>query len=371
MPAKTLRIATFNVENLFSRPAAMNHLNHADGQPVLDDFHRLNRLLSAPVFTQPIRQEIEKLADKYRLTNRAVKHDRLILREVRGDLWTDHQDGTRTWTATGADDFLGWVELVTEPIDDRAIRNTARVIAEVSADIQVLIEIDNRITLQRFHDFVLVPELAKLGRKPYEHVLLMDGNDTRGIDVAILSRVKVTHMTSHVELRNASGNPLFARDCAEFTFDLGLGSPLTLFANHFTSQASDKTGKRRREQANQVRLFVDDALKTSPLVVVAGDLNEPPEKGNLAKLLEDPDLKDVMAMSQYPDKTKLPGTYHNATKSEKLDYLFLSKALQSQVQKVGVERRGLISSKWPHFDTVVDSRSQASDHHCVWVDLKM
>jgi endonuclease/exonuclease/phosphatase family metal-dependent hydrolase len=366
-----LRVATFNVENLFSRPAAMNHLNNADGQPVLDDFRRLNSLLQEPEFTGPIKQEIETLVDRYRLMDRTVTHDRMVLRAVRGKLWQQHQDGTRTWSATSSDDFLGWVELVREAIDDRAIRNTARVIAEVSADVQILVEVEDRITLQRFHDDVLVPELANLGKEPYKHVFLMDGNDPRGIDVGLLSRVKVTSMTSHVELRNAQGHPLFARDCAQFAIELGQGQSLIIFANHFSSQGSDKTGKRRREQANKVRLFVDDALNASPLVIVAGDLNEPPAKGNLNKLLHDPDLKDAMAMDQYPDKATLPGTYLTAAKSHKLDYLFLSTALQGKVQTVGVERRGFKSTKWPHFDTVVDARSQASDHHCLWVDLNM
>src|SRR5207249_1941758 len=120
---------------------------------------------------------------------------------------------------------------------------------------------------------------------------------------------------------------------------------------------------------NQVRVFVDQALNVSNAVIVAGDLNEPPDKGHLKALIEDPDLKDAMAMDEYPDKDTLPGTYHTASKSQKLDYLFLSTALQPKVSLVGVERRGFKSTKWPHFDTVVDARSQASDHHCVWVDL--
>jgi endonuclease/exonuclease/phosphatase family metal-dependent hydrolase len=365
-----LRIATFNVENLFSRPVAMNHLNNADGQPVLDDFRELNELLLEPVFTDPIKKKIERIVDLYKLLDRTAKHDRMILREVRGSLFTDHQDGTRTWDATGSDDFLGWAELVREAISDRAIQNTAKVLAEVSADVQVLVEIEDRVTLQKFHDDVLLPELLARGKKPYTHVLLMDGNDPRGIDVALLSRAPLVHMKTHVELLNAAKHPLFARDCAEFELDIGQNRRLILLANHFSSQGSDRTGKRRKEQANQVAVFVDQALTTFTNVIVAGDLNEPPEKGSLKALTQHPKLKDAMAMAQYPDKDTLPGTYLNASKSQKFDYLFLSPALQARVQKVQVERRGFKSSKWPHFDTVVDARSQASDHQCVYVDLK-
>jgi len=365
-----LRVATFNVENLFSRPAAMNHLSLADGQTVLDDFRDLNSLLREPVFTDAIKTKIETIVDRYQLLNRSVKHDRIILREVRGNLFTDHQDGTRTWDATGADDFLGWAELVREAISDRAIQNTAKVLAEVSADIQVLIEVEDRITLQTFHDEVLVPELLARGKQPYLHVLLMDGNDPRGIDVAVMSRAPLVHMKTHVELLNPQKHPLFARDCAEFEFDIGQNRRLMLFANHFSSQGSDKTGKRRKEQSDRVATFVDKALSTFTNVIVAGDLNEPPEKGHLTALTGHPKLKDAMAMDQYPDKATLPGTYLTASKSQKFDYLFLSQALQSKVQFVQVERRGFKTTKWPHFDTVVDERSQASDHQCVFADLK-
>jgi endonuclease/exonuclease/phosphatase family metal-dependent hydrolase len=347
----------------------MNHLNNDDGQPVLDDFHHLNSLLREPEFTEPIKGEIETLVDKYHLMERHVTHDRMVLREIRGKLWQQHQDGSRTWTATGADDFLGWAELVREPVDNLAIHNTARVLAEVSADIQILAEIEDRIALQRFHDAALAPEVARLGKAPYRHILLMNGNDPRGIDMALLSRLKVTAMTSHVELRNPGGNPLFARDCARFEIELPRGDRLIVLANHFSSPGSDRTGKRRREQSNIVRLLVDEALKTSPRVIVAGDLNESPERGNLKALLEHPELKDAMAMDQYPDRETLPGTYLAAARSQKLDYMFLSKELQAKVKAVGVERRGFRSATWPHFDTVIDARSQASDHHCLWVDL--
>jgi endonuclease/exonuclease/phosphatase family metal-dependent hydrolase len=366
-----MRIATFNAENLFSRPVAMNQSELEIGQPILDDYHQLNRLLKEPIFTDAIKQQIEILVDKYKLTDRTAEHDELILREIRGKLWQQHQNGTRTWKAGGSEDFLGWVELVRDAIDDRAIKNTARVIAEVSADIQILIEIEDRITLQRFHDDVLVAELSQLGRPPYRQVLLMDGNDPRGIDVGLLSRVPVLAMKSHVELRNNANNPMFPRDCAQFLFEIANGQQLVIFANHFSSQGSDRTGKRRKEQSAEVGKLVNKILSVTPNVIVAGDLNEPRERGNLAALLDHPQLKDAMAMEAYPERETFPGTYLTGSKSNKLDYLLLSQSLQQKVQTVGVERRGYRSTKWQPFDTVIDERSQASDHHCVWVDVNL
>jgi endonuclease/exonuclease/phosphatase family metal-dependent hydrolase len=354
----------------------MNHADASIGQPVLDDFRALSSLLKADVYTPEIKAQIEQLIDKYKLLDRSASHRDMILREVRGTLWTQHEDGTRTWRAEGAPDFLGWPELVTESVTDLAIENTARVIAEVDADIQVLVEVEDRITLQRFHDEVLLPMLPS-ARGAFPHCLLMDGNDPRGIDLGLLSRVNVAGMRTHVALRNAAGNAMFPRDCAAYFFELPGTPPVTMIvlANHFSSQASDRTGKRRAEQSARVAAVVDQMLAFTPFVAVVGDLNEAPSRGNLASLLQHPSLADVMSLPQYAERDTFPGTYKTGSAGNKLDYIFLSKALQQRVQAVGVERRGTRSSKWTAFESLQGmsvakaERFQASDHHCVWVDL--
>jgi len=43
-----MRIATFNVENLFSRPAALNFDTWGQGQPVLAAHARFNQIVGQP-----------------------------------------------------------------------------------------------------------------------------------------------------------------------------------------------------------------------------------------------------------------------------------------------------------------------------------
>lgn len=70
-----------------------------------------------------------------------------------------------------------------------------------------------------------------------------------------------------------------------------------------------------------------------------------------------------------------PGTYTTAAASDKLDYLFVSKALKQNVKAVDVNWRGYFSTLWEPYGDIRTarpakrSRLQASDHHCPWADI--
>lgn len=367
----SLRIATFNVENLFNRPAAMNLEKWEDGQKYIDDCARLNLLLNKDTYTAEDKEEILKGLEEYGLDKVWGKSEYLELKKIRGKLLRYPKNKPAEVIASGRKDWVGWVELTKKHIDDEAIRNTARVIADVNPDIIVLVEVENRPTLIRFHDWVLKPIMTDRGLEPYPHLMLIDGNDVRGIDVGIMSRFPIVRMVSHVDDRTAAGTPTFSRDCPEYYLDTGDGNIIVILPNHFASKGSDVKGDRRKVQAAAVKKIYENLKVTHSKIIVAGDLNDFPGGGSLGALLDGTDLKDAMHLPAYQGPYK--GTYQTATDDKKIDYLLLTPDLQGKVRKVDVNRSGYYApTKWESYDNLTSKtkdRLNASDHHLVWADI--
>jgi hypothetical protein len=53
--------------------------------------------------------------------------------------------------ADGRGDWIGWVQLAKEAVDETATRMTARVIRDIGADILGLVEVEDRPALLRFN----------------------------------------------------------------------------------------------------------------------------------------------------------------------------------------------------------------------------
>ncbi|HEX7838896.1 MAG TPA: endonuclease/exonuclease/phosphatase family protein [Kofleriaceae bacterium] len=367
-----LRLATFNVENLFELPCAMALETWEEGQPAIDAAHELNTLFEHSTYSSDDKQRMLELLEAQGLLATRPNNPYLELQKIRGQLFVCPTHGAPSIVADGRDSWVGWVELKKQPIDDQATVNTARVIAEVNADVLVLVEVEDRIALQRFHDAFVAPELEKLGHEPYPYNMVIDGNDPRGIDVGILSRKPLTRMQTHLT-DTIGGKKIFSRDCPEYYVSIGDGKDsLVVLPNHFSSKGSDKTGKRRAVQAQRVREIYDSLRAAGhDFVVVAGDFNDFPGSGALDALLKHTDLTDAMLTDKYHGA--FPGTYQRGTEKDKIDYLLLSPDLTARLTAVDVNRHGFYApTKWKSFDNInarTKNRFQASDHHCVWADI--
>jgi endonuclease/exonuclease/phosphatase family metal-dependent hydrolase len=363
-----VRIATFNVENLFTRPAAMAEESQA-GQEAIEDHAELNGIIRKDVFSTADKARLLALDQKYHFSALNPPSNALVFfNKIRGQLYSRSQAGVVTIVANGRADFTGWFDLRATDISWPAIFNTGRVIAETNADIQVCVEIESRPTLLRFNEQVLGAQF----QKAYPHVMLIDGNDERGIDVGILSRFPIVSMTSHVDDLNPNGERTFSRDCPEYLIELPSGQQILILPNHFKSKRGGNTPAmvaRRKAQADRAHAIAMAGLNATELVLMAGDLNDTPNSPAFPALFQG-GFVDVQDHPSYP--TDRPGTFDTGTAANKIDYLIMSPTLRGVLTNTSIERRGSFHPlTFPHFDTVTGSDDEASDHHLVLADFSL
>ncbi len=372
-----MRLATFNVENLFDRPAVMNLPDWNDGKPILEDFARLNELIAHDQYTQKIKDELLKIMKRHKGLLTSEEGDTIILRErsmkKTQKLVTKDKNGVYHIGPNGRSDWVGWFELKEEPVDEKATENTARVIKEVKPDVLCVVEAEDRAALKDFNKEV-IPEV---GGRTFDHTMVIQGNDRRGINVGILARqpYSIAHMVSHVDDRDDKGQ-IFSRDCAEYSVTLpnGNGNRLLLLVNHFKSQSGGaETAEKRRRQAERVRAIYEQRLAEYPYIAIVGDLNSGPDSLELASLTSN-GLVDIMEHEKFAGDG-LPGTIGEAKKlGDKFDYILMSPELAAKVKSGGIERRGVWADNgnaFPHFPEINSEEQAASDHAALWVDLDL
>lgn len=374
------RIGTFNVENLFERPRAMAG-PLTGGNAILAAHARVNALIAEEQYGPDVRAEILQHLETLGLL-RSDSAALAVLRQVRGRLVrrTGSQAAGTARTevvATGRGDWVGWVDLVKDRVDELAMAHTARVVADVDADVLAVVEAESRVALKHFTDAGVV---TRAGRPVYPHVMVIDGNDDRGIDVGLLTTrpYRIGTVRSHVDDRDSRGRLVFGRDCPEYVVELPGGGTLTVLVNHFKSKGygtqAESDATRRRQATRTAAIYAALRARGEENVVVVGDLNDTPSSTPLRPLLERTDLRDV---SQHPAfrGDGRPGTYGNGTASQKIDYVLLSPALFDRTVGGSVFRMGVWGGTkgtlFPHYDTMTSAAHAASDHAALYADVDL
>ena len=243
------------MENLFDRAKAFNEDTIAEGKVVLDKFGQLNKIFAKSNYSNADKSKILNGLDDLGVLQDDNAGEFVRLRQNRGKLLKRPQTGPVQVVANGRDEWVGWLELKTEHVNEIATQNTARVIQEVNADVVGAIEVDNRIALLRFNEQML----PFVEADPYPHIMVIDGNDDRGIDVGLMTRFDVGTIRSHVDdLQDDSR--IFSRDCPEYEIVLPSGDTLLLLINHLKSKGGGTqadSNARRLRQATRVREIYD------------------------------------------------------------------------------------------------------------------
>ncbi|MES2659515.1 MAG: endonuclease/exonuclease/phosphatase family protein [Verrucomicrobiota bacterium] len=381
-----MKIASFNVENLFARARALNLDSWADGREILEAQKKVNSVMQEAVYTDAIKAEITELLLKLEVYIRndqdAIRRNPsrvprwALLRSNRGEFDSEPENKSLDMriVAAGRADWIGWVELVKETVDENATRMTARVIAEIDPDIVGIVEAEDRPALVRFNRDLVGTQFGP--------IMLVDGNDDRGIDVAVMAKpgYSIESIRSNVDV--ADGNEkLFSRDCPQYEIVSPNGEVIHVLVNHFKSQ-SNGGGDKRRKQAAGVRAIVDKLVAEGKHVIVMGDLNEGPtaEGGyapNLEPLYEDESpLIECYSLPNF-DVGPRPGTYTSCGLRDRLDYIFISKSLEPFWVGGYLFRKGLWGNRqtrptaWETYAEMENGHQQASDHAAVCIELNL
>lgn len=370
-----MKLAVYNVENLFNRARVMNEDDWSDGKAVLADFAELNSLLGEKTYTASIKQKIETKMISLGL-EKGDKSKWVLLRRNRGSLVKRPTGGGIEVVANGRADWVGSLELIEEAVNHASMLNTARVIKDVDADILAVVEAESRPALQLFNEDIV----AAVGGKAYENVMLIDGNDERGIDVGIATKkgFSIDYMISHVDDVGTGGKRIFSRDCPEYYLTTPKGNQILVMVNHFKSKGYGSpaaNNARRREQAKQVRKLYDQRLSEGwTYIVVAGDLNDTPDSDPLAPLHQGTSMKDAFLHPTFNNGGHL-GTYGLCNASNKIDYLLLSPDLFALVTAGGVWREGMWPgirpARWTSYPEVSKPVEAGSDHACLWIEVDL
>jgi endonuclease/exonuclease/phosphatase family metal-dependent hydrolase len=370
-----MRIAAFNVENLFDRAKVLNLENDARTSAVLKAASEINILFEKPDYSAADKARMLVLLDELGLL-KSDKGEFALLRVIRGKIIKRGKNKPPEIVAAGRASWIGWVELRTEPVDANAVANTGRVIRDVDADILAVIEAEGRIELKLFSEIVL----RKVNGEAYDEVMVIDGNDDRGIDVGLLTKrgCVIGLMRSHIHEKMANQEPVFSRDCPEYAVTTPSGEIIWVLPNHFKSKfgGDDPRARAKREAQGRRVAEIYNQLREEghDNIVVLGDLNDTPASPAVKLLLDGTDLKDVSDHASFDTGAFAGrGTFGLGNDNQKIDYLLLSPALFGRVTASGLFRKGAWPGarppRWEVYPEITEEHHVASDHHVIWADI--
>jgi len=381
-----IRVATYNVENLFRRSRILNLRDENRSSELLAKVRDLQTLIDKVDYTTSVRNDVFSISAEL-LQYVDFRVDLGSFGSWRKEMVSGTQvTGWRIFkSCKGRGSWSGQIIFRDADFSDEQRKNTARVVKEVNADILCLIEIEGMDALGLFNRSALA--------KRYSQFISVDSpNDPRHIDVGCLTKHKLLSVRTHVFDPGPSGKPVFSRDCLEVAVGVSPTKVVHLLCNHFKSQRAlskqerDKAAEKRKNQSERVlKILTENYNLNKDLVAVVGDLNEDTTNAykSLEPLLNAPKLSPVIDPT-LPRNERWTHYYEGNKVGEKLsqlDYIFVSKALMDRLTDSGFVRRGIFeidkitsaegAAKVTPYPTVTAWNESASDHAALWAEFSI
>lgn len=251
----------------------------------------------------------------------------------------------------------------------------------INADILAVQEVEHVNILKQFN----TQYLGEL----YKYVVLIEGNDSRFIDVGILSKLPIGAIISHQMATHAErpNERVFSRDLLQVEILDDRGDKLfniynTHLKSHFVPHNQDQiegarhANDRRRRQAESISKIINRMERPGSRFVLTGDMNDPPDSEHIQSMLcaDGHPLVNALenAVENRPAKAETRGqgdgpqsqvwTHRfnpdgpETPRYELLDHIWMSQAMAPLASNPMIDRR-------------TKHGGDGSDHDPAWVDF--
>lgn len=275
--------------------------------------------------------------------------------------------------------FTGRLVRAKDSADTREIAR--RITQVVNADVLAIQEVEHIEILKQFNR----EHLANL----YPHAALIEGNDSRLIDVGILSKLPIGAIVSHQTAVHPDepNRRVFSRDLLQVEILGNNGNKLfTIYNTHLKShfvpfgedpvQGANDANILRKRQAEVISRIVSRMERPNGRFILAGDMNDPPDSEFLAPMLtvNDQPLTNTLEnpLETRPAKAETPGqgpgpqskawTHRfnppgqEFPRYELFDHIWVSPSLAGRFSNPTIDRR-------------TKHAGDGSDHDPAWIDI--
>lgn len=251
-------------------------------------------------------------------------------------------------------------------------------IRAMRVDVLAVQEVEDIDTLRYFAQH-------ELGGNMYPYIILIEGNDRRLIDVAVMSKYPIGAVTTwqHAEHNSRPGERIFSRDLLQVDIlePATRDRLFTVFTTHLKShfvpffedqEAGQKAANETRLlQAETTARIIAARMRTRSNFVVLGDMNDPVDSPYLVPFVMHPQLQVVNGLADPTETRPTPGSSPPPTKAwthrfkpsgqpahyELFDHIWLGPELAERQTAAHIDRRTKLGG-------------DGSDHDPAWVTLR-
>ena len=370
-----MKIATFNVQNLFHRDKSL--LEKPFGKNLTDWINELDMLMLQPSKSLKSQDRIRELSFLIGF-EKSSPRPYAVLRRKSGFLYMKGLSHSSENKATEVTNWNGWIELQTVPIHPKSTEHKAQVIANVNPDILLLQEIEDRASFEDFNQLVL----PKHDCKPFKHSFVIQGNDMNSLEMGIAFRQGYNLEAVRTHNINKTTND-DSKNLIEYEISTPLKETIWLLNVYLKKTTNNKkqSDKIRKKQITKIAEVYNKLISEGKTnIVIAGTFNVPSYCDSLSPLLQKTDVKDITKHLSFEvdidkgnDSTYFRlGAYRMGVNIKQKDYMLFSPALFNKMKDSGLNRKAMWPEKrpqWRVYKSISNKNVAASEHPLVWCNM--